>query len=177
MCFIFMFSQSWWQLFPQSQVSKSSRLDIKSIIIQCWVISCCAILMARTLILTAWWMRAEPGRALPYFCCFLLCWRALQSQTQASRLPHTPIPSPPVSTVTLTGHSASKWLTTGPGVKMLYRHAITGTAGARSTLPGQTRCPSPVHTLLCQINACPLVLAGPLSPSTQRWCTGIPAVF
>lgn len=53
-----------------------------------------------------------------------------------------------------------------PGAAVLRSHchgkAITGAAGERCTPPGQPRYPAAlVHTHLHQINACPLILAGP----------------
>lgn len=63
-----------------------------------------------------------------------------------------------------------------PGAAVLRSHchgkAIIGAAGERCTPPGQPRYPAAlVHTHLHQINACPLILAGPfitfLSASVQ----------
>lgn len=49
--------------------------------------------------------------------------------------------------------------------------AITGTAGGLCTPTGQPRFPAAlVYTHLHQINACPLILSGPLSHSSQHRC-------
>lgn len=50
--------------------------------------------------------------------------------------------------------------------------AIAGTAGGRYTPAGQPSYPAAlVHTHLHQINACPLIRAGPLSQSLQHRCS------
>lgn len=64
----------------------------------------------------------------------------------------------------------AKVVNTLSGVAVLRSHchgkAITGTAGGLCTPTGQPRFPAAlVHTHLHQINACPLILAGPLSHS------------
>lgn len=70
--------------------------------------------------------------------------------------------------VTLPGAATLTWLT----CSHCHGKAITGAAGGLCTATGQPSYPAAlVHTHLHQINACPLIQAGPLSDPSQHRCS------